>query len=81
MDKWELWFDLKKEHEICMVSKAVILAVGPMPPLPQFSRYWELFPQEFISQSVKLTAFLHLVQKLRMSGAIIPLPHMPLWHA
>jgi hypothetical protein len=32
MDKWELWFDLKKEHEICMVSKAFILAVGPMPP-------------------------------------------------
>jgi hypothetical protein len=32
MDKWELWFDLKKAPDICVVSKAFILAVGPMPP-------------------------------------------------
>ena len=29
----------------------------------------------------KLTARLHLMHKLRTSGAIPPLPHMPSWHA
>jgi hypothetical protein len=70
-----------QEQEIFLFSKEFRLALGPMPPFPQFSRYWELFSQEFINQSLKLTAFIHLVQKLRMNGAIIPLPHKPLWHA
>jgi hypothetical protein len=33
------------------------------------------------SRAVKLTTHVHLVQKLRMSGAILPLPHIHYWLA
>jgi len=33
------------------------------------------------SQCGKLTTHLHLMLRLRISGSILPLPHVPLWHA
>jgi hypothetical protein len=33
------------------------------------------------SQSGKLITHLQLVLRLRISGSILPLPHVPSWHA
>jgi hypothetical protein len=41
----------------------------------------KFFTQGSIRQSAKLTTHLHLTEKLRTRTAIIPLPHMPSWHA
>jgi hypothetical protein len=45
-----------------------------------YSVYLSLFPQQYCGRSGKLTALLR-VQRLRMSGVIPPLPHMPSQHA
>ena len=81
LDKWGIavWFEARARDFFGL--QRIQTSLRAHATSPQFNRYWELFPQELINQSMKLTPFLSLVQKLRVSGAIIPLPHIPLWHA
>lgn len=55
------------------------LPLGPT----QTSIQWApggLFPLKCSGCVVRVTTYLHLVLRLRMSGAIPPLPNMPSWH-
>jgi len=44
------------------------------PPSLQFREYWWLFMWRWIGRRVVLTTCLHLLSKLRVSGAILLLP-------
>jgi hypothetical protein len=46
------------------------------PPSVLVNWDWELFPRWYIGRGVKVTIQPHLVPKLRMGGAISPLPHI-----
>jgi hypothetical protein len=51
-------------------------ASGPRGPEPKFNQF-----NQSNAQGVKLSTYLHLVPRLRMSGSIPLLPpHVPLWH-
>jgi len=39
------------------------------------SGYWGLFPWGLNGWGVELATYLHLVPKLKMSGAVLPVPH------
>jgi hypothetical protein len=58
-------------------SKSCTLALGPT----QFRNQWVpwIFPRGKLSGH-GVDHSLHVVPSLRMSGAILPLPHMPSWH-
>jgi hypothetical protein len=49
------------------------------PPSPLFNGYQGRFPQGSSNQRVKLTVHFHLLSRLRMSGAIPPLPRIRSW--
>ena len=51
------------------------------PPSLLFNGYWRLTPLQESSWHVRLTNRLHLVMRLTMSAAILPLPHTPSQHA
>jgi hypothetical protein len=42
-----------------------------------FSSYWKLFPWRLSGQVVELTADLHLMSRLKVSGTVPPLPQCP----
>ena len=70
-------FELWVGWEIFLSSKSYRLAMGPT----QFPIQWVLwiFPRGKVAGH-DVDHSLHLVPNLRMSGAILPLPHMPSWH-
>jgi hypothetical protein len=40
-----------------------------------------VFPRGYNGWGNNLTTSIYLMQRLRMSGTVPPLPHMPSWHA
>jgi hypothetical protein len=63
---------------IISVQRADRLSV---PYFRLFCGYWSIFSPRQNGRLAKLTTHPHLVSRLRMSGAIPPLPYMPLWLA
>jgi len=47
------------------------------PPSPLLKAYEALFPGVESGRGARVTAHLHLVPKLRITGAILPLPYIP----
>jgi len=66
-----------ERQEIFLSSKSCRLALGPT----QFPVQWVpwIFLRGKLAGQV-IDHLPHLVPSLRMSGAILPLPHMPSWH-
>jgi len=58
-------------QEIFLLSKATRLVVGPTPP----QNLWET-PQVERGWAMKLATHLHLLPRLGMCGAVLPLPHI-----
>ena len=44
------------------------------------NEYWVLFHQGRNSQGMKMTPYIHLVQRLRIGRAVSPCAHTPSWH-
>jgi len=69
---WDsLAFESRLEQETFLFSKSSSLAMGPTKLIQ-----WvlEFLPDRWSSHSMKLSAHLHLVQMLRICGAVPPLP-------
>jgi hypothetical protein len=51
------------------------------PPCPLVSGFWGCFAHNYSGRGMEVTADLYLVSRLRVSGAVPSLPHMPSWSA
>lgn len=73
----DLGLNFQQEKEVIFYTTVYRLALGPtQPPIQQV----QLFPWGQSSQGMKLTTHLFLVQRLRMCGAVFPLPRMSPCH-
>ena len=73
------WYCRTEEEELPMGARDFSLLQNKQTsfrahPAPCSISYWELFTQELRNHSMKLTTDFHLLQWLRMSTAIPPLP-------
>jgi hypothetical protein len=63
---------------LCSLQRSVGVVEPNKPPIQWVSWSWR---QEQSGQNVELNPYRHLVQRLRINGAILLLPHTPSWHA
>jgi len=64
----------RDNDEIFLFATVSRPALGPIQRVPG------LLPRRWSGRGVKLTTHLHLIRKLRILGAISPLPHTPSCH-